>query len=267
MWGKPILVLNVALIAAVAIVGLQYVQNSGSSEPNESAQPNGVASTLPDPSTGVPSTDAAEPPPQTEPPPRAEVTAPPKVRPTMRANFAAGDPWPVGAGFRETAGVSMSLGILDRLMTHGPPDRPGATSWLERGLDTDVRTLGARVRFAPNHSGAIALTAWYTSILETSGIPRTGMRLVATPGEWRLVAIDGDGKSTITTGRYRRTGESATFSMVRQGRTLWVTDPTGTVTQVKDPRVGSFSGPWASWELRETSTGQRPAGFLEIWAG
>ncbi len=263
------MLLNLALIAAVAIVGLQYAQRSGSSEPTGSANPGGVASTLPDPSTGAPLEDVAEPPAQPEPPPEADVSPPPKVRPTIRANFAAGDPWPVAAGFRETAGVSVALGIVDRLMTHGPPDGPGAVSWLERKLDADVRTLGARVRFAPNHSGAIALTAWYTSVLETSGsqVPRTGMRLVATPGEWRLIAIDAQGRTTIATGRYQRDGQTATFSMVRSGRTLWVTDPRGTVTQVKDPRIGSFSGPWASWELSESNTGQRPAGFQEIWAG
>ena len=55
--------------------------------------------------------------------------------------------------------------------------------------------------------------------------------------------------------------------MVRRDSTIWVTDPTGLVTQVDDPRIGSLSGPWASWELREGKVGDRPAGLQEIWAG
>ena len=55
--------------------------------------------------------------------------------------------------------------------------------------------------------------------------------------------------------------------MVRRESTIWVTDPTGSVTRVDDPRIGSLSGPWASWELREGKVGSRPAGFQEIWAG
>jgi hypothetical protein len=135
-------------------------------------------------------------------------------------------------------------------------------SWLEKWNKTDVRLLGARIRFAPNHSGAAVLTAWHTSILETSALdqPRTGMRLVATPGSWRLVAIDGRGTSTIASGSYHTRGHSATFSLVRRDSTLSVTDPQGLVTRVSDPRVGSLSGPWASWELREDGVGSgRPA--------
>ncbi len=49
--------------------------------------------------------------------------------------------------------------------------------------------------------------------------------------------------------------------------TVWLTDPTGAVTEVTDRRIGSLSGPWASWELREEGAGDRPAGFQEIWAG
>ena len=42
-------------------------------------------------------------------------------------------------------------------------------SWLEKWMKTDVRTIGARVLFAPNHSGSAAITAWHTSVLDTRG--------------------------------------------------------------------------------------------------
>ncbi len=193
----------------------------------------------------------------------------PRIPPTLRSNFAKGDPWPVGAGFRETGRMAWALGVVDRLMTHGAPQGPNAVSWLEKWMKKDVRTIGARVLFAPNHSGTAAITAWHTSILDTSGLqqPRTGMRLTVQPGAWQLVVLDAKGESTIGSGTYPQTGRSATFNLVRRESTIWVTDPTGAVTRVDDPRIGALSGPWASWELRDGKVGSRPAGFQEIWAG
>jgi hypothetical protein len=280
-WQKAFMLLNVALIAGVAIVGLRYLQKD---EPSDRAVTSGPAevtwSATEDPTTGSTASDVAtagtttgggtttEPTPATTNPDVGEEAAP-RVPRTMDVDFAAGDGWLVGAGFRETGSMAWPLEVVDRLMTHGEPQGPTVVSWLEKWNKTDVRLLGARILFAPNHSGAAALTAWHTSILDTSGLeqPRTGMRLVATPGRWRLVAIDARGTVTIATGRYQQEGHSATFTLVRRDSTLWVTDPTGLVTRVTDPRVGSLSGPWASWELRDDRVGKRPAGFQEIWAG
>jgi hypothetical protein len=187
----------------------------------------------------------------------------------MRSDFARGDTWPYGAGYRETGRLAWPLGVVDGLMTHGPAEAPNAVSWLERWQRTDVRRLGARVQFAPNHSGSAAITAWHTSVLETSGLqqPRTGMRLLVRPGAWQLVALDVHGQSVISSGTYTAAGHVASFDLVRRDSTVWLTDPDGVVTVVDDPRISSLSGPWASWELRENKVGDRPAGFLAIWAG
>ena len=136
----------------------------------------------------------------------------------MRSSFAKGDSWPVGAGFRETGRLAWPLGVVDRLMTHGPAEAPNAVSWLEKWMKTDVRTIGARVLFAPNHSGSAAITAWHTSVLDTSGLqqPRTGMRLTMQPGGWQLVALDNKGQSTMSSGTYTQVGRSASFSLVRR---------------------------------------------------
>jgi hypothetical protein len=274
------MLLNVLLIAGVAIIALSHIHSSNLPDGASGVDPTGgPASTLPDPSA-VPSPGATEDTsapdagtPTTEPTatPSAEVTSAadaPRVTPTMRSSFAKGDPWPVGAGFRETGDVSWPLGVVDRLMTHGPPTGPNAVSWLEKWMKTDVRRIGARVLFAPNHSGSVAITAWHTSVLDTSGLqqPRTGMRLVVEPGRWRLMALDAKGASVIASGTYVQVGHSGTFDMVRRDGTVWITDPDGFVTRVDDPRIESLSGPWASWELRENKVGTRPAGLQEIWA-
>lgn len=281
-WGKAVMVLNVVLIAGVAIIGLTHLRGQETPDPSVATDPlAGPASTLPDPNaeptqapsstpTSQPTSEISAPPAsQPPPPPNGGVVEAPPIQPTMRSNFGKGDGWPVGAGFRETGRLAWPLGVVDRLMTHGPAEGPNAVSWLEKWMKTDVRTIGARVLFAPNHSGSAAITAWHTSILDTSGLqqPRTGMRLVVTPGEWRLVALESKGASTITSGTYRQVGRSASFNLVRRESTVWLTDPNGLVIRVDDPRIGSLSGPWASWELREDGVGRRPAGFQEIWAG
>ena len=275
-WSRAVMLLNVVLIAGVAIIGLTQVRSEETPERAVAEDPTaGPASTLPDPDTEPSQATAPAPTPTTQAPatdppaPDAGLVVAPRIKPSMRSNFAKGDSWPVGAGFRETGQLAWPLGVVDRLMTHGPAQGPNAVSWLEKWLKTDVRTIGARVLFAPNHSGTAAITAWHTSVLDTSGLqqPRTGMRLAVEPGGWRLVALDGAGGSVITSGTYQQVGRSATFNLVRRESTVWVTDPSGLVTQVDDPRIGSLSGPWASWELREDGVGKRPAGFQEIWAG
>ncbi len=281
-WSKAVMLLNVVLIAGVAIIGLTQLRSDETPEGAVATDPSaGPASTLPDPDAepsqaassateatakDTPSTQA----PATEAPaPDGGVVVAPRIKPTMRSNFATGDSWPVGAGFRETGQLAWPLGVVDRLMTHGPAEAPNAASWLEKWMKVDVRTIGARVLFAPNHSGSAAITAWHTSVLDTSGLqqPRTGMRLTVQPGGWQLIALDSDGPSTMSSGTYTQAGRSASFNLVRRESTIWVTDPTGFVTRVDDPRIGTLSGPWASWELREGKVGSRPAGFQEIWAG
>jgi len=278
--GRIVMVVNVVLIAGVAIIGLSHFR-AGTPGRAVAADPTGgPASTLPDPDA-VPSPTASagqapvsEPPAgrpaaTDTPPPNAGLAPPPKVAISMRSDFAKGDSWPYGAGFRETGQLAWPLGVVDRLLTHGPAQEPNAVSWLERWLKTDVRRIGARVLFAPNHSGAAAITAWHTSVLDATGLqqPRTGMRLVVRPGSWQLVALDSHGQSVVAAGTYAQRGRSASFDLVRRESTIWLTDPDGVVRQVDDPRIGSLSGPWASWELREGRVGDRPAGFQEIWAG
>ena len=278
------MLLNVVLIAGVAIIGITQLRSDGAPEAAVATDPTaGPASTLLDPdaepsqaATSASATEApatgtptAESPATASPAPNGGPVEAPRIKPTMRSTFGKGDSWPVGAGFRETGRLAWPLGVVDRLMTHGPPEASNAVSWLEKWLKSDVRTIGARVLFAPNHSGSAAITAWHTSVLDTSGLqqPRTGMRLTVQPGAWQLVALDNKGQSTMSSGTYTQVGRSASFSMVRRESTIWVTDPTGAVTRIDDPRIGALSGPWASWELREGKVGSRPAGFQEIWAG
>ena len=206
----------------------------------------------------------------------------PEVRDRRRADFAAGDPLPDGSRTRDSAAVSSPMVLAGGLLGHGPPSGQRASSWLEARLGADVRSLGARVRFPDGRSGSIALVAWQSSVVDWSagGLPPTGMRLVAEPGQWRVIVFDGSAAETILQGTYPVGGANpeapsggcwrcrqATFRIVRDGDTLWVRGPNGQVSTVTDPRIEELAGPWASWELRETSPRDAPAAFDKVWAG
>ena len=261
LWDKGVRWVLVALTLVCSFYVLQQHQGLETLlNPAPSSDPAPASGTSSDGSAEGTSTETAA---------DVQQATAPRVPDIVRADFAKGAPWPVGAGSRETAAVSWPLGVVDNRFVHGPPDGPDAISWLERWLRSDVRKLGVRIQFPARHSGAVAITAWRTSVLDANGtaLPRTGMRLVATPGHWRLVVIDRRGSSTLASGTYAKAGRSASFEMVRKGERLWVVDPAGVVTPVSDPRIASLAGPWASWELRESEPHMNPAALEEIWAG
>ena len=117
------MLLNVVLIAGVAIIGLTHLRGQETPDRAVATDPTaGPASTLPDPERRADpgadvGADAAGHPrparapdrgtrhaaPATDvPPTNGGVVEAPRIKPTMRSNFAKGDSWPVGAGFRET---------------------------------------------------------------------------------------------------------------------------------------------------------------------
>jgi hypothetical protein len=78
--------------------------------------------------------------------------------------------------------------------------------------------------------------------------------------------VDGE-VHVIGSGTYLPVEGPATFEVRRDGRTLYVVDPTGAVTVVEDRRVDRLAGPWASWGLTETGPEQVPAAIEAVWAG
>jgi hypothetical protein len=286
-WSKAVVVLNAVLIVVVAIVGIRYTQGRGDDTAGDQATEVApqTASSLPE-STGTasttPSTSPSSSPSST---PSSAGTASqgavtqagtataadvPKVAKKLSTDFAAGDPWPTGADPWAVGSRAWKLGPVGGELTHGAPTGGLAASWIQKWTETDVRRIGARVEFAPNHSGSIALTAFFDTIRGTTGsaLPQTGMRLVATPTSWQLVTIGAKGKeSVLVQGTYTLPGTTATYDLVRRADTLWLTTPDGVVHVVQDPRIAELSGPWADWELRESGKAERPAGFKAIWAG
>lgn len=195
----------------------------------------------------------------------------PKVTEQLHADFTSGDELPSGSQLFDTGSNKSGMALTGGLLGHGDPVGPGAASFVETRLASDVRLLGARVRFPAEDSGSVALVAWQSSLVEAAyeggATPATGLRLVASPGQWELSVVDGGEVHVIGDGTYAATEAAATFEVRRDATRLYVVDPEGTVTVVEDKRAVRLSGPWASWGLTETGPDQEPAAVEAFWAG
>jgi len=204
-----------------------------------------------------------------------EVRAPsvplPDVPNQRHADFTEGDELPDGAQVVNTGVNKSGLKISGGLLVHGPAEGPGAAGFVETKLKGEVRSLGARVLFPNDDSGSVALVGWKSSLVAAHNkggpTPATGLRLVASPGHWELSVVDDGDVKVIASGSYEFVGGSATFEVRRAGDTLYVADPSGEVTTVKDKKVAKLAGPWASWGLSETGPDQTPASIAAVWAG
>ncbi len=186
-----------------------------------------------------------------------------------RADFSAGDDLPDGARIYDNQSVSVGMAVIQGVLQHGAPRGPVAVSSLETELPSDVRKIGARVRFVGDDPGSVVLVAWQSSFVEArlagQSIPPTGLRLVASSGSWELTVSPGD--QVIGSGSFTRVQGTAAFEVYRRGAEAWVVDPSGTVSHFEDPRIGDLAGPWACWQLVERETSQTPATIEAVWTG
>jgi hypothetical protein len=201
---------------------------------------------------------------------RAATVRLPEAGLQRHADFSGGDGLPDGARVFDTGANRKGMALAGGLLVHGAAESPGAAGFVETKLTGDVQVLGARVHFPASASGSVALVGWRTSLVDAdrkgAGTPATGLRLVASPGRWELTVVDGE-VEVIGSGTYASGDGPATFEVRRDGRRLYVVDPTGAVTVVRDGRVARLAGPWASWGLSETGPEQRPAAIEAVWAG
>ena len=71
----------------------------------------------------------------------------------------------------------------------------------------------------------------------------------------------------IGSGTFAHVQGTETFEVYRSDAEAWVVDPSGSVTHMEDPRIGSLAGPWACWQLVEEEISQIPAVIEAVWAG
>lgn len=209
--------------------------------------------------------------PGADPSPTDDAVKLPKVRDQRRVDFTQGDDLPDGATIVDLGDNESGLALSAEGLTHGVPGDTGGSGFIETRLKAGVEKLGVRVQFAAEASGSVVLVAWRTSlsaaVAKDEALPRTGLRLVASPGSWALSVID-EAEEVVGKGTYTAlAGETASFEVVRDGSDVYVVDPSGAVTTVSVPAAEGLSGPWASWGLLEGGPDVTPAVIQSVWAG
>lgn len=194
---------------------------------------------------------------------------PPAVEDARRVDFTTTDRLPDGSRTFDNESVGSPIAVEDGGLQHGSPRGPVAVSSLETRLGSDVRKIGARVRFVGDDPGSVVLVAWQSSFVESrlqrTPVPSSGLRLVASAGSWSLTTTPGD--EVLADGEFTRVQGTATFEVYRQAGRAWVVDPAGGVTQVQDTRIAELAGPFACWQLVEREVSMAPAVIESVWAG
>jgi hypothetical protein len=160
--------------------------------------------------------------------------------------------------------------VRNGFLSHDPPKGPVAIGSLEVELSGPVHKLGARVVFGEGNTGSVNLVAWTSSLVAAregdKPVPTSGLRLEATASDWQLTTYD-KFPSVIAGDQFQTPDGPLTFEVYRSGSKAWVVDPTGKVTVIDNPAIGSLAGPWACWQVAEDSPGEAPAQIQSIWAG
>lgn len=207
----------------------------------------------------------------------------PAVPVTLRTAFKGKTEMPSAAdtgqpfGTVETGKNESVLSAAEGLLRHGAATDNNAASYLEADLGKPVEKIGAEAVFFHPGGGQIALVAWEDSIAAARNkdnpdrVPNGGIHFVASPTGWHLGVYDTNkGERIVAQGPITVHSDGVTpnkFEITRKGSMVWITLPDGSTSTATDPKIGQWSGRWATWELYENTPGLVPAAFSSVWAG
>jgi hypothetical protein len=217
-------------------------------------------------------TGSVEPSSSTEPSSVEQVKLP-KVPDQRLADFTKGDDLPDGSSTFDSPSNALGLRVTTKGLTHGAvtAGESDGLSLVETQLESNVRSLGFRVRFPEGNSGSVVLAARESSAVAAledgaEALP-TGLRFVAAPGSWSLSVVSEGRDEVLSEGNYDDSKGALEFRVVRKGDVLFVVDPSGAVTTATEPTADELIGPFASWGLSESGPGLAPATIESVWAG
>lgn len=163
--------------------------------------------------------------------------------------------------------------VRDGQLTHGMSVGKNAASYLLTDLTPEhVTRIGATVNLSSDADGTFALLVGDGPVPadETEPAPNAAVHFVADSTGWSFAIWEagGSGQTVLDRGVYGGSfnRDDASFEVSLNGDTATVYLPDSTSTSVTDPRIQKFGGPWAVWELFESSAGMLPLGFRKIWA-
>jgi hypothetical protein len=165
--------------------------------------------------------------------------------------------------------------IHDGVLSQGQALSPSAATYLEKRFDEPVFRIGIEAVFSKQWSSdstaAIIISDGpVPDLVTTAHRPNAGMHLVLTNKGWELGFYPTDkplevvqsgvfDTSTLTEAVLR-------FEVRRDGQRFQLVLPDGTLVDIRDERINSFTGQWAAWELFERSGGDQGVGASAIWA-
>ncbi|MCU1648152.1 MAG: hypothetical protein JWN03_8427 [Nocardia sp.] len=180
-----------------------------------------------------------------------------------------------GHAFRAAAITSAAMPILAAgRLVHGRSSTDNFAGYVETLLRSPVQRLGATVRFVDG-GGSIALTIWQNSLVDSlvgnHGMPNAGVQFIVSVDHWQLAVWDTVAGHNIVLAdepyAAKPFGTPVSFEITRKGDTVTVHLPGGAQRMVTDPRITSWSGMSACWELYEFHADQEPAAITALWAG
>lgn len=240
------------IVALVALFGATYAVAAGQSQPTSTA----IVTVLPTPPSGEGS--------------RVSIDV---SKAGSQLATLGGFPFAQAETQRNATPMVSSGGEL----RHGAPTTTNAVSYLQlQNQPTPVTRIGATMTFSDTRSGSVALVAWQQSLVNSiragrlvgSSIPNAGIHFAADISGWHLGVWDGAASRevVILRGNYGATaGVPVSYQVDRAGSTATITDPDGVKSSITDPRIGEWTGQWATWELYENNAQQTPATLSKLW--
>lgn len=180
-----------------------------------------------------------------------------------------------GHAFRAAAITPAAMPVLvTGRLVHARSTTDNFAGYVETLLRSPVQRLGATARFVDG-GGSIALMIWQNSLVDSlvgkHGMPNAGVQFVAGADHWQLAVWDSAaGRSVVLADEpyaAQPFGTPVSFEVTRNGSSVTVHLPDGAQRTLSDPRIASWSGVSACWQLYEFRADQEPAAITDLWAG
>lgn len=142
---------------------------------------------------------------------------------------------------------------------------------VNRNAGVNASRIGGTFSFVSGSTAgaAIAFVVWATNIA-LGGIPDSGFHFVINRTGWAASKFVSGVNTSYASGSFTLAADTlyrfdARLDTANNSAILYL--PDGTSTTVTDASIGTYAGPWLTWEPTQTdaSTDDRP-GFIQAWA-
>jgi hypothetical protein len=173
---------------------------------------------------------------------------------------------------------ALSVGSLG-ITKAGLADQVNSATYLQKKFRHPIERIGVTATFTPPDPGAnggvVALLMGALPVPNdpahnSDKVPDLAIHFSFSAAEWFMAMWDGlsgNGLVSLDSGHFPvpLTGDS-TVEINRRGSHLDISLPNGSSRTYDDPRIASWAGNWAIWELYERNPGDISAAISHVWA-